>query len=196
MARELHDTLAHTLSGLSLQLQTVKAYWKVDPATAQEMLDRAVAATRSGLQEVRRALKALRAAPLDDLGLSLAIRQVAESVAERGHLKLSLSITEPLPSLAAEVSQCFYRVAQEAIMNVLYHANAKRLSVTLKVKDNEALLKIEDDGIGFDVTGEYTGHWGVKGMRERAELVGGRLLIKSQRHHGTTIQLYIEEKER
>ncbi|HMQ55977.1 MAG TPA: histidine kinase, partial [Anaerolineae bacterium] len=68
MARELHDTLAHTLSALSVQLETVKAYWDVDTSAAQGMLDKSLEATRSGLQETRRALKSLRASPLDDLG--------------------------------------------------------------------------------------------------------------------------------
>ena len=194
MARELHDTLAHTLSGLAVQLQTVKAYWEVDPATSQEMLNGALAATRTGLQETRRALKALRATPLEDLGLSRAIRELAESVAERGDLELRLSVTEPLPPLAPEVSQCLYRVAQEAIMNVLYHANAKRLSVDVNVNGDGAQLTVEDDGVGFDVNSQHAGHWGIQGMRERAQLVGGRLLIKSKRHHGTTIQLHIGEK--
>ncbi len=78
LARELHDTLAHTLSALSVQLETAKAYWKVDPAAAQSMLDTALQATRAGLQETRRALKALRATPLEDLGLLLALRELAE----------------------------------------------------------------------------------------------------------------------
>lgn len=195
MARELHDTLAHTLSGLSVQLQTVKAYWHVEPATAQEMLDGALTATRSGLQETRRALKALRATPLEDLGLSLAIRELAESVAERGHLNLRLSIAEPLPTFTPEVSQCLYRVTQEALMNVLYHANAQHLSVKIGKNNNEIQLKIEDDGVGFDLNRDYAGHWGVEGMRERAQLVGGRLSIKSEPNHGTTIELYIHRNE-
>ena len=90
MARELHDTLAHTLSGLIVQLQTVKAYWEIEPATSQKMLDDALAATRDGLRETRGALKSLRATPLEDLGLSLAIRQLAEEVAARANLDLQV----------------------------------------------------------------------------------------------------------
>ncbi len=114
LARELHDTLAHTLSALSVQLETVKAYWEVDPPAAQQMLDQSLSATRTGLQETRRALKSLRASPLDDLGLSLALRQMAAEIAERAGLDLTLSVPEHLPGLPAAVEQCFYRVAQEA----------------------------------------------------------------------------------
>ncbi|MCB0195703.1 MAG: hypothetical protein KDJ65_27375, partial [Anaerolineae bacterium] len=98
MARELHDTLAHTLSALSVQLETVKAYWHVDSEAAQTMLDRSLDATRSGLQETRRALKSLRASPLDDLGLSLALKKMAESAAKRANLKLDLTVPDQIPS--------------------------------------------------------------------------------------------------
>lgn len=103
MARELHDTLAHTLSGLTVQLQTVKAYWEIEPDTSQKLLNDALAATRDGLQETPGALKALRATPLEDLGLPLAIRQLAEEAAARASLDLHLEITEPLPPFALEV---------------------------------------------------------------------------------------------
>ncbi len=194
MARELHDTLAHTLSGLSVQLEMIKAYWDIEPTTAQEELDEALAATRAGLKETRNALKALRATPLDDLGLALAIRQQAEVAAARANLDLQLSITEPLPPLAPEVTHCLYRVAQEAITNVVYHANAKTLSVTMHVNGDGTQLTVTDDGIGFEPNKEYSNHWGVEGIRERAQLVGGELLIESQVDCGTTVNLHIPEK--
>jgi len=81
VARELHDTLAHTLSGMAVQLEAVKTCWDADPAQARIMLDQSLTATRSGLTETRGALQALRAAPLEDLGLVLAVRALAESVA-------------------------------------------------------------------------------------------------------------------
>lgn len=97
MARELHDTLAHTLSALSVQLETINAYWEVDPAAAQRMLTTALSVTRAGLQETRRALKSLRASPLDDLGLIQALRQIATETATRANLRLNLQIPERLP---------------------------------------------------------------------------------------------------
>jgi signal transduction histidine kinase len=193
MARELHDTLAHTLSALSVQLETVKAYWEVDPATAQHMLDNSLEATRSGLQETRRALRSLRASPLDDLGLALALRKLAEETAARASLRLDLSLPERLPSLSADVEQCIYRVAQEAVNNAAHHANAHTLSVTLSVNGPSLTLLVRDDGLGFNVRqAEASGHYGLPGMRERAHLAGGQLTIDSQRGGGTTIQLRIE----
>ncbi len=192
LARELHDTLAHTLSALTVQLETIKAYWSVDAAAAQEMLDKALDVTRSGLQETRRALKSLRASPLDDLGLSLALRQLATETAQRANLHLNLSVPEHLPSLVPAVEQCIYRVAQEAMANVAHHANAQTLAVQLTFNDG-ILLRVSDDGSGFNPRQpESAGHFGLSGMRERAALVGGMLSITSQPEQGTTIQLKIK----
>ena len=196
MARELHDTLAHTLSGLTVQLETVKAYWHVDATAAQAMLDKSLEATRSGLQETRRALKSLRASPLDDLGLSLALRRMVESAARRANLALDFSAPAQMPSLAPDVEQCIYRVAQEAVANVTHHANAKNLKVHLTSNGQEISLLVRDDGRGFkERPGENADHFGLPGMRERAQLVGGQLTVDSQPEQGTTIRLTIKEVE-
>lgn len=193
LARELHDTLAHTLSALTVQLETVKAYWHVDSTAAQTMLDKSLEATRSGLQETRRALKSLRASPLDDLGLSLALRRLAESAARRANLGLDLSVPEQIPFLSPDVEQCLYRVAQEAVANVTHHANAKNLTVDLIFNGQEVSLLVRDDGIGFKEQPDENGnHFGLPGMRERAHLVGGNLTIDSQPGQGTTIRLSIK----
>ena len=192
MARELHDTLAHTLSGLSVQLETAKAYWDVDPTTAQRLLDKSLTATRDGLQETRRALKSLRASSLDDLGLLLAVRQLAESAAERANLQLDLTLPATLPALPETVEQCLYRVAQEAIANVVHHANAKTLTVHLTYNNADCVLTVQDDGLGFDLHDvDQADHFGLTGMRERAALVGGDLVIESRQGEGTKVQVRI-----
>lgn len=193
MARELHDTLAHTLSALSVQLETVKAYWDVDPAAAQGMLDRSLDVTRSGLQETRRALKSLRASPLEDLGLVLALRQLAEETAARANAALDLSLPGKPVSLDPGIEQAIYRVAQEALANAAHHANARALTLRLDVDRARVSLLVRDDGLGF--TNEETtaaGHFGLHGMRERAELAGGELSIDTQPGEGTTVQLRID----
>ena len=193
MARELHDTLAHTLSALSVQLETARAYQDVDRRATAAILETSLAATRSGLQETRQALKSLRASPLEDMGLALALRQLAEETAERANLALSLSIPTHVPSLPHAIEQCLYRVAQEATANVAHHANAHTLTVELTF-DGDIVLKIGDDGLGFDPQqAETTGHFGLTGMRERAALVGGTLTATSEPGSGTVIQMAIED---
>jgi len=192
LARELHDTLAHTLSGLTVQLETTKAYWGVDPEMAHTLLEQSLASTRQGLDETRRALKALRASPLDDLGLLLAIRRLSETAAERGKLSLDLALPEHIPGLPPNVEQCIYRVAQEAIENVVHHANAQKLTVSLAVNGGGILLTVRDDGLGLDVgQAEQSGHFGLAGMRERAQLAGGELMIDSQPAQGVIVRLKI-----
>jgi signal transduction histidine kinase len=192
LARELHDTLAHTLSGLSVQLETIKAYWDVDHKMAQSSLEKSIAVAHSGLEETRRALKALRASPLDDLGLEQAIKTMVEGIAIRANLALELSITDKLPVLSPDVEQCVYRVAQEAVTNVVNHANAKTLTVKLESQNGKTTLIVHDDGSGFDMEKiDKSGKFGLIGIQERAQLVGGILDITSKPGQGTTVQLTV-----
>jgi signal transduction histidine kinase len=195
IARELHDTLAHTLSGLSVQLETMKAYWDINPDTAHTILDKALGATRSGLEETRRALTALRASPLDDLGLGLAIQQFAQECSSRAGLNLNLKIIEGPTGLAAEVEQPVFRIAQEAITNAVKHANATTLNVNMEILNGDFNLRVQDNGKGFDTNSEaQTGHFGIIGMEEHARSAGGTITLTSQFEKGTTIELTIAEK--
>jgi len=193
MSRELHDTVVHTLSGLSVQLETTKAYWEVDPQTAQGLLEQSLEATRSGLQETRRAIKSLRARPLDDLGLVNALRVLTETAAQRGRLATEVSLPERDPLVSPDVEQCLYRVAQEAVENVVRHANAHRLDLTLAAQGQDVEMVVQDDGIGFDAGQDRTpGHFGLAGMQERAALAGGKLTVTSKVNGGTTVRLEIQ----
>jgi signal transduction histidine kinase len=193
MSRELHDTVVHTLSGLSVQLETTKAYLDIQPDTARQLVDQSLEATRSGLQETRRALKALRASPLDDLGLVKAIQTMVDTAAQRGRFVIDLSLPEHDPVLSPDVEQCLYRVAQEAVENVVRHANARHVCMRVSVKEREIELLIQDDGVGFQPDhSQPTGHFGLEGMRERARLAGGDLTIASAPGSGTTIRLVIQ----
>jgi len=193
LARELHDTLAHTLSGLAVQLDAIATVWEQIPPRAAVMLDRALETTRHGLDETRRALQSLRAKPLEDLGLGLAIRGLAEDAAARNSLALSLNTPEALRSLPPEIEQSFYRVAQEALENVAKHANASRVAVSLEQRGNTLVLTVADDGLGFAPQAlEADDRFGLQGMRERAELIGGQLEVSSLPERGTTVRLSAE----
>jgi len=194
MSRELHDTVVHTLSGLAVQLETAKAYLEVNPVTVKGLIDQSLEATRSGLQETRRAIKALRASPIDDLGLMDALRQLAQTASQRANLMLRIEFPEENIIFSPDVEQCVFRIAQEAIENVVHHANAKNLLVQFKISNNDLELVIKDDGIGFRPQANLTtpGHFGLIGMKERAQLVGGDLTITSHPNNGTSIQLIIK----
>jgi signal transduction histidine kinase len=192
LARELHDTLAHTLTALSVSLETAKAYFEIDPAQTRHLLDKSLDTTRAGVEETRRTLKALRSSALEDLGLELAIRRLAESMAERFQLHLELDLPEDRAALSPDVEECIYRVAQEAIQNAAQHARAQKLSVALTANGSGTILSVTDDGKGFDFQDKtHTGHFGLVGMRERAALVGGRLTVDSVKEKGTRVVLVI-----
>lgn len=192
LARELHDTLAHSLTALAVSLETAAAYFDLDPQQARALLETSLKSARAGAEETRRALRALRSSDVEDLGLRLAIRKLAESAAARCSLDLELALQDPLPPLPPDVEQTLYRVAQEAIENVVRHARAKKLTLRLFYNNGRTHLIVEDDGMGFDPRAQTnTGRFGLMGMRERAELAGGSLQIESHKDKGTKVSLEI-----
>jgi len=190
MARELHDVMAHTMSGVAVELEGVRAMLYVDPAQAEQLLNHSLSAVREGLTETRRALQALRASPLEDLGLGLAVRGLVESIAGRAGLQTSLQIDPDLGDYPVDVQQCFYRVTQEALSNIAAHANARSVQVCLVREGAPLTLTIIDDGSGFDLnTLDLTQRYGLLGMRERVEMINGTLQITSHVGAGTRIVL-------
>jgi signal transduction histidine kinase len=197
ISRELHDTLAHTLSALAVQIEAVLTVWESIPEKAQQMLEQMHATMLSGLDETRRSLSELRSSPLEDMGLALSVCTLAEDFATRYSLSLQLDIPDNIDDLPPEVELTFYRIAQEALENVGRHASARKL--TLKVTQNTKglTLIVADDGLGFDMDspsedGEY--QFGLDGMYERAELIGGDLTVDSHPGKGTTIKLVWENE--
>lgn len=194
LAHELHDTLAHTLSALSVQLEATDTLWQTNPQQSHELLQNALVTTRSGLTETRRALQALRASPLDDLGLGLAIQAMAASAAERSGFSLTLDVPIQLSDLNPNVEQTMYRVIQEALENITRHANARNVSLSIKRDDHKVTTLVVDDGIGFDASLiEQNRRLGVHGMRERVEMLGGVFDIQSTVGKGTTIRVVVNE---
>ncbi|GIL16081.1 MAG: hypothetical protein BroJett039_12540 [Chloroflexota bacterium] len=189
MARELHDTLAHSLSAVSVQLEAVNALWETEPNEALEILEQATRSTRSGLAEARRALQELRASPLDDLGLPLALRALAESAAARADFRLKLALPPNADGLQPQVEQCIYRVTQEALENITRHAQACHVTVTFEQHAQRFMLRITDDGVGFDPARVNGHHYGLRGMHERAAIVGCRLTVNSAPQRGVSITM-------
>ncbi len=193
LARELHDTLAHSLTGLSLQLQALGRVMDDDPAAATAQLKAAQATVREGIGEARRAIQALRATPLADLGLTEALRQLCQVQAERLGIEFDCQIDE-VGVLEPLVEQAVYRVAEAALANVVQHANASQVTVRLARRQPGGLtLAVEDDGVGFDPQRTTSDRYGLAGMRERADLIQATLVVRSAPGQGTQIRLEVGE---
>ncbi len=190
LARDLHDTLAHSLTALSISLETARAFFDVDPEKTRKLLDQSLASAREGVRETRRTLRDLRSSALEDLGLVEGIRRLAESAADRAKLQLTLDLPGTHLSFRSDLEEGIYRIAQEAIENTVHHANASHLAVSLINNGSGATLTVADDGKGFEKSEKSdTGHYGLIGMRERAELIGARISIESGRTDGTKVVL-------
>jgi signal transduction histidine kinase len=198
LARELHDTLAHSLSAVAVQLEAVRSLWHRDPEAARGMLDKADETARRGLTEARRTLRALRASPLRDLGLVLALRELAEEAADRAGAALDLHIPGQIAGhLTPPVEQGIYRIAQETLDNVVRHAQADLIVFRLEQTSDSLEFTVEDDGLGIDMTAiqaseaDGQNHLGIHGMKERAALIGGHLEIRSRAGQGTRVHLTV-----
>jgi signal transduction histidine kinase len=190
LSRELHDTLAHTLGGLSVQLDALVTTWKDMPSKASKMVNDMLGITRRGLDETRRTVKDLRATPLEELGLAVAGKQLAEDICRRNNLHLDIQVSEKIPELSPDAEQAFYRVIQEALENVSRHANAKTVALSLMGDKKSLRLEIRDDGAGFDPGAvDSQERYGLQLMRERAQLIGASFDVSSHRGRGTTIKM-------
>jgi signal transduction histidine kinase len=198
LARELHDTLAHSLSAVTVQLEAVRSLWHLDPDAARDLLAKADETARRGLTEARRALRDLRASPLQEVGLALALRELAETAAERTGAALELHVPEQLGAdLPPAVEQGVYRIAQETLENVVRHAEPRLIVVRLERNAGNLAFTVEDDGRGIDAATIQTSQassqdqLGIQGIKERANLIGGQLQITSRSGQGTKVDLTI-----
>lgn len=194
ISRELHDTLAHTLSALAVQLEAITTIWDPIPEKARQILAQMRTTTRTGLDETRRVLRDLRVSTLEEMGLPLALESLAQDFASRNGLKLEINISDNIERLSPDIEQVYYRVAQEALTNIAKHAKATTLRVILEKKDRYLVLEICDNGKGFtmDIINPPQG-LGLQGMRERAELIGATLNITGAPSTGTTVTLELEQ---
>ncbi|HEU4326148.1 MAG TPA: sensor histidine kinase [Roseiflexaceae bacterium] len=198
MARELHDTLAQGLAGLILQLEAVEAHLAQGRAArAQEIVRQAMARARTALADSRRTIDQLRndGLPADDFGAAL--RAEVAGFCAIAALDCHLDLGE-LPPLPEEVQDHALRAVAESLTNVARHARASQAWVRV-ARDGDALaLEIRDDGVGFDphALRPQQGHYGLLGLRERAELTGGTLDILSAPGAGTRVRLRLPLRKR
>ena len=185
LARELHDETGQALTSILLGLKHLDDVVETDEAReATASIRELVAAT---LQDVRRLAVELRPSALDDFGLVPAVERLASNLSEQSDLVVDLEARLGDRRLPPEAETALYRIVQEGLTNVVKHAAAHRVSITLVRKEAAAVVVIEDDGQGFDPEAVRAGALGFTGMRERVELVGGRLTVETSPGAGTTL---------
>ncbi len=187
VARDLHDTLAHTLSALIVQLEALRMLLVHDLEAAPAAVDDLTGQARRGLEESRRAILALRSGPVETMGLSGALRETLQAFQARTGVQSHLTIAGQEPDLTTEEAQTLFRIAEEALSNVERHAVASRVDLRLACGADRIDLVIQDDGVGFDLATVNAEHYGLTGMRERAAIIGASLDIRSGPGGGTEV---------
>lgn len=195
LQRDLHDETAQTLSAVKMEVGMLRE--RADDV-ARDRLDHVLALVDGGIRGIRRVMHDLRPALLDDLGLLPAIRSLADDVRERGALKVETDLPPELPPLAAEAELALFRAAQEALANVVRHADATRVTVHLRIDGPRLRLTVRDDGRGLANDRGTPGradHVGLEGMSERLLALGGSVTVQSVVPSGVlvTVELPIEE---
>jgi signal transduction histidine kinase len=190
LARELHDSVSQALYGISLGAHTAQEALESDPEQAMASIEYVITLTEAGLAEMRALIFELRPESLEIEGLVAALtRQVAVL---RTRYKLTVDATLDIePELPPEMKHALYRVAQEALHNIVKHARASTVALRLARQENEIILQVRDNGKGFDPAGPFPGHFGVRSIEERVTRIGGTLTIESAPGQGTCVEVRV-----
>ncbi len=193
LAREIHDTLAQGLTAIALQLETADALLESETNVerARQTIEQSLSLVRANLDEARRSVLDLRAAPLEGRTLAQVLAELAEQTSRQWNLQIKFDVTGGNRSLPLRVETGLYRIAQEALTNVRRHAAAKHVSIQLVTLPERAELLIEDDGGGFDPVRVPKGRYGLIGLNERVKLMGGTLQVTSRPGAGTRLHVVV-----
>ena len=193
LAREIHDTIAQDLTATTLQLESADALLDTGSSTerAREPLRRALSLTQSNLEEARRSVLDLRAAPLEDRSLSEALQALVNGWATETGVPVRFQAVNGSRPLPPRVEVALYRICQEALTNVARHAKARRVTVRLVATPRQVQLTIEDYGLGFDASDTAEDRHGLVGMNERARMLGGALDLSTSPGAGTRVRVTV-----
>ena len=192
LAREIHDTLAQGFVGISSELDAVAMCMPEGDSPARKCLDIARRMARHSLTEARRSVMDLRASLLEGQNLGAALAAAAKALTAGTGVETEVAVDGPEGPLPDEVEHNLLRIGQEAVTNALKHAAATRIHIRLSREAHGVSLRIVDNGRGFDqsdVFSSLTGHFGVLGMRERAERLGGEMRLTSSPGEGTEVEV-------
>lgn len=188
VARGLHDEVGQVLTGVLLQLDSLAHDDRARVADIEETKE----SVRQALEEVRRIARELRPEMLEHLGLVSALTELSRKFADQSGIRVSRRFADDLPPLSEDAEIAVYRVAQESLTNVARHAHASHVELELQPGAGSLVLRVADDGRGLpDAPIRANGHTGLRGMRERALLVGGALAIKRSREGGVEVRLEV-----
>lgn len=190
LARELHDSVSQALYGIALGARTARTLLDRDPSKAGEPIEYVLSLAEAGLAEMRALIFELRPESLKEEGLIAAITKQIESVRARHKIAVEADLPGE-PEIPLELKEAVYRIAQEALTNTVKHARANRIVLQMDGGEEEIVLEVSDDGVGFDGDGSYPGHFGLRSMRERAAGVGGTLEVETAPGSGTRIRARI-----
>ena len=192
LARDLHDTLAHSMMEMLAEVRTLRLLHAHDPAKLAAEIERAEQVAQQGLQEARQAVSQMRLNSVRDLGLGAALRSAVSRFADRTGLDVRFSADPVAASFADARAEGVFRIAEEALRNIDRHAQASHVEVTLKdTGDAQIELLVSDDGVGFDAESAHPGHYGLVGIREQAQLIDAELELRSQPGRGATLRLML-----
>jgi signal transduction histidine kinase len=193
IAQEIHDGLAQELTGVVLALEGCQRAFEKDPSLLGPQLSKAARDARATLADVRQYMAALRQSETGALNLPVTLGRLVDDLRRQTGLQVEMEESGPQRELEPIVERAVIRIVGEALRNVAQHAGAKQAKVALLYGPEGVVVTIEDDGKGFDVEQTFTsaegrGHFGVVGMRERAEAAGGQLVVRSEAGHGTIVR--------
>lgn len=192
LARDIHDGPAQLLANVVLRIDVSQKLLAIDPSRAVSEMEQLKQLLRHSLQDVRKIIFDLRPMALDDLGLLPALRSYLSTASQQHHWTFDMKVQGEERRFPPEMEVALFRIAQEALSNVAKHADAHHVSLTLRFGPSELEMELVDDGVGFDLKkAQGQGGFGLISMRERAELLGGRLEILTRPGEGTTVKVKV-----
>jgi signal transduction histidine kinase len=191
LAREIHDTLAQGFIGIIVQLQAAAEIAPANPVRQQAHLEQAISLAKASLAEARRSVRALRAPALVDTDLSGALLRLMQQSTAQTAVTATFAVSGTPVPLHPDVEGQLLRIGQEAMANALKHAQAQQLAIELDFAPTGVQLEVRDDGVGFVPGPAQDGHYGLIGLRERAQQLGATLKVLSAPGQGTTIRVVV-----
>jgi signal transduction histidine kinase len=201
MARDLHDETGQALTAIGLGLRGLESQLAQDPEKAAGTLHELQGLTADSLRELQRLMADLRPSHLDDLGLAAALRWYAAKLEERYPIKVRVDTAGTEQPIAEAAKIATFRIIQEALNNIIRHAEARNALIALDFADKGVRVRIRDDGSGFDLErlrrtqSSSRPPLGLAGMQERASLLGGMVTVQSEPGKGTLIEAFVPYRD-